>query len=39
MIGFAEALFADTDGVVGNGDDHFERLWPEAQRVLEAQSR
>jgi hypothetical protein len=39
MIGFAEALFAATDGVVANGDDHFERLWPEALRIREAQSR
>jgi len=39
MVGFAEALFEDTDGVIINGDDHFDRLWPEAQRILQAQSR
>lgn len=37
MIQFAEALFAETDGVVPNGPDHFEHLWPEARRILEAQ--
>ena len=39
MVSFAEALFAGTDGVVANDDDHFERLWPEALSILEAQSR
>jgi hypothetical protein len=39
MVGFAEALFEATDGVVINGDDHFDRLWPEAQRILQAHSR
>jgi hypothetical protein len=35
MVGFAEALFLETDGVVPNGDDHFEHLWPEALRIAE----
>jgi len=39
MVGFAKALFEDTDGVIINGDDHFDRLWPVAQRLLQAQSR
>jgi hypothetical protein len=39
MVGVAEALFQETDGVVANGDDHFEHLWPEALRILAAQSR
>jgi hypothetical protein len=39
MVGFAKALFEGTDGVIINGDDHFDRLWPEAQRILQAQSR
>jgi hypothetical protein len=33
MIGFAQALFARTDGVVPNGHDHFEHLWPAALRI------
>jgi hypothetical protein len=37
MIDFAKALFAGTDGVVPNGGDHFEQLWREARRILEAQ--
>jgi len=39
MVGFAKALFEDTDGVIINGDDHFDQLWPVAQRLLQAQSR
>jgi hypothetical protein len=35
MVGFAEALFVQTDGVVPNGDNHFEDLWTEAQRIAE----
>jgi hypothetical protein len=38
MVDFAEALFSQTDGVVANGDDHFEHLWPEALRLLETQT-
>jgi hypothetical protein len=30
MIGFAQALFDATDGIVATGDDHFAELWPEA---------
>jgi hypothetical protein len=33
MIRFARRLFADTDGVVPVGDDHFSQLWPEAVRI------
>jgi hypothetical protein len=33
MIGFAEALFEETDGFVPIGDTHFALLWPEAVRV------
>ena len=33
MIGFAEALFAETDGIVPIGDEYFAALWPEAVRV------
>jgi hypothetical protein len=39
MVGFAEALFEETDGVIINGDDYFDHLWPEAHRILQAQSR
>jgi hypothetical protein len=39
MVDFAEALYLETDGVLANGDDHFEHLWREALRILEAQSR
>jgi hypothetical protein len=39
MVDFAEALFVNTDGVVANGDDHFEHLWPEAIRLLGVQTR
>lgn len=33
MVSFAEALFAETDGVVPNGDGHFAELWPVALRL------
>ena len=33
MVGFAEALFTETDGVVPTGDTHFAELWPEAVRL------
>jgi hypothetical protein len=33
MIGFAEALFEETDGIVPIGPAHFAELWPEAARV------
>ena len=39
MVAFAGALFAGTDGIIANGDDHFEHLWPEALRILQAQTR
>jgi hypothetical protein len=35
MVGFAQALFDETNGVVPTGDDHFARLWPEAMRLEE----
>jgi hypothetical protein len=38
MVGFAEALFLQTDGVVPNDDDHFAHLWPEAQRIAETRT-
>jgi len=34
MLRFAHALFDETDGAVDVGHDHFERLWPEALRIL-----
>lgn len=34
MIAFAEALFEQTDGIVENGERHFEDLWPVATRIL-----
>jgi hypothetical protein len=34
MVGFAKALFDETDGIVPIGRTHFEALWPEARRVL-----
>jgi hypothetical protein len=33
MIAFAEALFAETDGIVPIGEAHFAALWPEAMRI------
>lgn len=36
MVGFAQALFDETDGVVPIGPAHFAALWPEAVRVLGA---
>lgn len=33
MVGFAQQLFDETDGVVPTGDDHFAHLWPEAARI------
>jgi hypothetical protein len=33
MIGFAERLFEETDGVFAPGADYFARLWPEALRL------
>jgi hypothetical protein len=33
MVGFAQALFDETDGVVPTGPDHFTALWPEAIRI------
>jgi hypothetical protein len=39
MIDFAKALFTATDGIVPNGGDHFDYLWPEALRILHAQPR
>lgn len=38
MVDFAEALFVHTDGVVPNGARHFERLWPQAVRLLATSS-
>jgi len=35
LVGFAETLFRDTDGVLPAGDDHFAQLWSEAVRILE----
>jgi hypothetical protein len=34
MVGFAEALFGETDGIVPIGQAHFPQLWLEATRVL-----
>ena len=34
MVGFAEALFTETNGHIPVGDRHFEALWPEAARIL-----
>jgi hypothetical protein len=34
MVGFAESLFEETDGIVPIGTDHFVALWPEATRLL-----
>ena len=34
MVAFARALFEETDGVLKNGDRHFEELWPVAMRIL-----
>lgn len=36
MLGFAQALFAETDGVVPVGDRHFAKLWSEAVRLRSA---
>ena len=33
MVTFAEALFAETDGIVPIGEDHFAVLWPEVLRL------
>jgi hypothetical protein len=33
MVRFAERLFAETDGIVRTGKDHFDRLWQEATRI------
>jgi hypothetical protein len=33
MVGFAEALFEETDGIVPAGPGHFAALWPEALRI------
>ena len=33
MIDFAESLYAETNGVVPNGEDHFADLWPHALRL------
>lgn len=38
MVGFAEALFSQTDGIVPNGVRHFEALWPEALRLMKLES-
>ena len=38
MIGFAQILFDETDGVVPPGAGHFATLWSEALRVLAATS-
>jgi hypothetical protein len=38
MVGFAEALFVQTDGVVPNGENHLEDLWAEAQRIAETRA-
>lgn len=34
MVGFAQALYETTDGIVPNGIDHFAVLWPDATRIL-----
>jgi hypothetical protein len=34
MVGFAQALFDETNGIVPIGDGHFAALWPEAVRLL-----
>ena len=34
MVGFAEALFRETDGQLKTGRGHFSALWPEVCRVL-----
>lgn len=34
MVGFAEALFTETDGRIPVGHGHFVVLWPEAARIL-----
>jgi hypothetical protein len=34
MVGFAQVLFNETDGVVPTGAGHFAALWPEAMRIL-----
>jgi hypothetical protein len=36
MVRFAEALFAETDGIIPIGRTHFAALWPEASRILAA---
>jgi hypothetical protein len=33
MIGFAQRLFDETDGVLEPGQAYFERLWPIARRI------
>jgi hypothetical protein len=38
MVGFAEALFSQTDGIVPNGVRYFEALWPEALRLMKLES-
>ena len=38
MVSFAEALFVQTDGVVPNGDDHFDHLWTEAERIAKTRA-
>ena len=34
MIGYAEALFLESDRVVPNGERHFADLWPVAMRIV-----
>ena len=34
MIGFAQALFDETDRLLPAGADHVVRLWPEVVRIL-----
>ena len=36
MVGFAEKLFSETTGKISVGDGHFEAVWSEAAKVLEA---
>jgi hypothetical protein len=34
MVPFAQRLFEETDRRMEPGPDYFERLWPEAERLL-----
>jgi len=34
MVGFAAALFSETDGTIPAGDDHFAALWSKVTLLL-----